>query len=210
MLSEIKMAETSQNNQPTDIGQQQLGAIYAKAFLATAGSDAPALLDEFDSLIHDCLNQMPDLDQVLSSVRVPDHGKIHILDSAFANRMSDRLLTFLKVVARHGRLDCLRAICTEARHQYNRGCGMVEIRVTTSTSINSDLQQQIISQLRNRLQSEVAVDFTTDQKIIGGLQVRVGDKIFDGSVANRLKQFRQNTLNVLQDMLSGTENYIEN
>ena len=204
------MAETSHNNQPTDIGQQQLGVIYAKALLATAGRDAPALLDEFDSLIHDCLNQIPDLDQVLSSLRVPDNDKIRILDSAFANRMSDRLLTFLKVVARHGRLDCLRAILSEARHQYNRDCGMVEIRVTTSTSINSDLQQQIISQLRNLLQSEVVVDFTADQKIIGGLQVRVGDKIFDGSVANRLKQFRQDTFGVLQEMLSGMENYIEN
>ena len=110
------MAETSQNNQPTDIGQQQLGVIYAKALLATAGRDAPALLDEFDSLIHDCLNQIPDLDLVLSSLRVPDNDKIRILDTAFANRMSDRLLTFLTHFGQHAH-PLSRMICAFWRSQ---------------------------------------------------------------------------------------------
>ena len=55
--------------------------------------------------------------------------KLRVLDLAFASRMTPLLLNFLKVVARHGRLDCLRQIRAAAQRQYNELRGRVEVTV---------------------------------------------------------------------------------
>ena len=77
------MSSTAENS-GFDIDRQQVGKVYARALLgATAklGSTV-AVLDEFQSLIRDVLDQMPGFDAVLASPRVTSDQKLAILDKA--------------------------------------------------------------------------------------------------------------------------------
>ena len=190
------MTDTAVQQDSLDIGREQIGSVYGKALLAATrlASNTVDVLAEFESLVEDVLQAQPEFDVVLSSPRVSVGDKIRILDNVFSSRMSDHLLTFLKVVCRHERLDCLREICKAARRQDNEQHELVEVTISSAEPLEGRLAQQVEQRIRQTLGSEIAVDYRINPDLLGGIVVRAGDKVFDGSVANRLQQLRSETL----------------
>ena len=205
------MTETkTESSKSTDTGQQQVGAIYAKALLGSAEAvgNAAKLVEELESFVKDVLDKLPDLDAVLSSPRVSHDEKVGLLDRVFAERMSPSLQTFLKVVSAHGRLDCLRAIAQAARAKLNRTAGIVVVEVTTVEPIDAGLEKQIKKSLSRSLGQDVQIRSRTDSTIIGGMVVRIGDKVFDGSVANQLGTLREQAISKMaQEIRAGKDRF---
>ena len=190
------MSDISEYASGLDVGQEQLGAIYGKALLgATAETGTSGqVLDELESFVVDVLAKLPDFHQLLISPRVPTEQKLLILDRALKSRMSDELLTFLKVVCQRERLSCLREIARQARKQYNEMLGVIQVKVTSASPIGADLTGLIETVLRGVLRTEIVVDYSTDPDLIGGMVIRAGDTVFDGSVINRLERLRSKSL----------------
>ena len=203
------MSSTAENS-GFDIDRQQVGKVYARALLgATAKLDSTgAVLDEFQSLIRDVLDQIPGFDAVLASPRVTSDQKLAILDKAFAGRMREELLVFLKVVAGKGRLDCLRAMLRESLRLDNEARGVVEVRVSTAYAVTRDVQDSVSAALSAALSSEVEMQYNVLPGLIGGMVVRVGDRVFDGSVVNRLEQLRGHALQgTFQEMIGTLDRF---
>jgi F-type H+-transporting ATPase subunit delta len=188
------MAE--ETSKAPDIDKQRLGSIYATALLGAASSDRPAddLVDELGSLVDDVLTPFPNLEQTLASPRISSADKEGLLDRIFAGRASESLLTFLKVVAANGRLDCLREIRTAAHEELNRIHGRVAVTVTTAESIDENLRGQIVNQLQVATGTPVDLRCRVDAGIIGGMVVRVGDTVYDSSVVNQLARLKRDAL----------------
>ena len=135
--------------------------------------------------------QFPKLETVLGSLLVSAEEKAAVLDRVFAAQMSRLLLNFLKVVARHGRLDCLRAIRRQARVLYEELQGNVRVRMTTATAVEPQQLEQIAAALGALLGQRPILETVVDPALIGGLVLRMGDTVYDGSVANQLQSIRQ-------------------
>jgi len=185
------MADNNQK-QTVEPGKARIAAVYAKALLGAANKagNTESLLDELASLLNDVFPEVPKLQQVLSSVRVTHEEKVALLDKAFAGKMSPQLLNFLKVVSSHGRLDCLSQIEHASRRLYNQQRGVKEIRVTTAEELTPDMQEELRGQLSNRFGGEVELQTAVDASLIGGMVIRVGDTVYDGSILNRLNRLR--------------------
>ena len=185
------MADTTHST-TLDPGRQQIGTVYAKAILGAAEKQGltDAVLEELQSLVEDVLDKLPLLREALQSPRLDAEQKIALLNKAFAGKMLPALLTSLKVVARHGRLDCLRAILSEAKKLHNEIRGRVEVRVVTATPLGGPLRDQIAQRLTAMLGKQVVLRADVDPEMLGGITVRVGDTVLDGSVAARLAMMR--------------------
>ena len=111
------MADTAQTAGKFDAGRQHLGTVYAKALLGAAqqAGQADRVLEELESLESDVFKKMPALRLTLTSPRVAEDEKLALLDRAFAGKMSGVLLNFLKVTARHDRLNCLPDVLRSLR-----------------------------------------------------------------------------------------------
>ena len=190
------MSDTTENTSGLDVDQERIGSVYGKALLsATTNSGTTAqVIDELDSMISDILAPLPDFERLLTSPRVPTEEKIRILDSALESQLSEDLLTFLKVVCRRDRLDCLREISREARKQFNEILGVTQIHVTSATPIDESLTGLIENVLRGVMRSEISLAYTIDSTLIGGIVIRAGDTVFDGSVINQLERLRSQAL----------------
>mgnify|MGYP001565729764 CR=1 FL=1 len=111
--------------------------------------------------------------------------KERILDRAFRGKMTGQLLNFLKVVTRRGRFDCLRAIQQAAKQLLNDLRGRVEVRLRSAQPLDPSLLAAVANRLRSVLGRDVDLQLQVDPELLGGLVIRVGDTVYDGSVVRR-------------------------
>ena len=187
------MAETQASKTSVDTGQQYLAAVYAKALLGAPerAGNTEDVLEELEALLSEVFQRLPKLESALTSPRVGQEEKLRLLELAIGSRVSQSLLDFLKVLARRGRLDCLRAITRAARQQLNEIRGRVEVTLVTAEPLGEDSTRQAAERLQTALGQQIDLSTSVDPDLIGGAIVRVGDTIFDGSVINRLEQMRR-------------------
>lgn len=179
-----------------DVGVEHIADVYAKALLDTterAGSTA-VVLEEFDAVVAEVLNQYPKLEAVLASVLVSPEEKSALIDSVLKSHVSATFVNFLKVVARHGRLDCLRAIHCAMHAMYDKLRNRIPVQLTTATPLSAESAAHIADSIRAKLGGEPIFQQVTDPSLIGGAVLRIGDTVYDGSIANQLNILRQQML----------------
>lgn len=187
------MAETIK--QPTtvlDSEQQYLGDVYAKALLGASekAGNTDQVLEELDSFVDEVLDKLPKLDTTLASPRTPLEAKLAMLDKAIGGKVSDTLLNFLKVVCKHRRFESVRAMRQAAHDLFNELTGRVDVRIRTAEPLSEQLCERVAGRLETVLGKKVNLAAETDDDVIGGIVVRVGDTVYDGSVAGQLDRLR--------------------
>jgi len=180
-----------------DTGAQQVAVVYAKAFVgaAEAAGQAEAAIAELESFVHDVLNRFPRLQAVLESDFIKPNEKIAILDRILSARASRTVLVLLKVLAAHERMNCLRAVSHAARALCDQMLGRVRVDVATAAPLTDALAERLAAQLREMLGGEPILVPRTDPDLIGGIVLRVGDAVYDGSVATQLAAIRGRMIN---------------
>jgi len=180
-----------------DPGAQQIGRVYAQALISAAESagQTEAILDEFDSFIDDLLGKQPRFAAVLSSVLVQAEKKATLMDHVLSGHASKTFLQFLKVVARHGRLDYLRSMRDAAHAIHDEMRGHVSIEVRSAAELDEARAERIRATLVGMLNRQTDLVTVVDPSLIGGLVVRVGDTVYDASVSTHLEKLRREMIN---------------
>jgi F-type H+-transporting ATPase subunit delta len=179
-------------SQAVNVGAQQVAIIYAKAFLGAAQTKGAteALVEELTAVAA-ALEQFPKLEAVFASALIDPEEKIQILDRVFKSKLSPVVLDALKVLCNHGRLEIVRSVQQEVLKIYDVMRGRVRVELRTATPLDDGLSGQIETSLRKILGGEPKVDPAVDPRLIGGVVLRVGDTVYDGSVARQLSQVHQ-------------------
>jgi F-type H+-transporting ATPase subunit delta len=187
-----------------DVGVEHIAVVYAQALVGAAQEAGmlDAALDEFDAVVRDVLDAHPKFEQLMASAMLSAEEKTAALERVFEGRASELMINFLKVVARHGRLDCLRAIHRSAGRLRDELRDRVPVEVTTAAPLDAASRRRLVETLREKLGREPLINPRVDPGLIGGAVIRLGDTVFDGSVANQLEILRQ-------QMRSRSENEIQ-
>jgi F-type H+-transporting ATPase subunit delta len=197
------MAKTKRQHETLDSGRQHLGTVYARALLGAAekAGQSETVVEELTSLVDELFPQIPKLELLLRTPRLSHEDRLPILDRALGGRVSPLTLTFLKVLSKHGRLDCLRAVARAAREQLDALRGRVEVQVQTAYPLSNPLRERITARLTELLGREVVLTTEVNEDLLGGLVVRVGDTVYDASLASQLKRMEQVTLDHTRQVL---------
>jgi F-type H+-transporting ATPase subunit delta len=176
-----------------DVTEEQVARVYAQAFMGvTAGAANPGdLVEELVSLVTDVIGSSPQLTQVLESTLVSHEQKEKLLDRIFGRRASTQVLNFLKVLSKHGRLSLLRSIARQVKKLHAQRSGLTDVELRVATDLDDRLRGEIEDQLRKLLKSEPVVNVVVDPALLAGIVIRVGDRVYDGSVHTRLEHARQ-------------------
>jgi F-type H+-transporting ATPase subunit delta len=190
--SNARDAEFAAEFEP-DVGVEQVATVYAEALFGAAESAgaAESVLSEFDSLVTDVLIRHPQFEEILGSALIAHDEKIGILDRTLGSSASPLMLNFLKVVSKHGRLDCLRAIHRQTHAVYDKARGRVPVELVTASPVSDAEAEAIARTLGGAISGEPVVRRRIDPTLIGGAVVRVGDTVYDGSIAKQLDNVRQ-------------------
>lgn len=184
---------TDSSKQPTvfDTDQQQLGDVYAKALLGAGAKSGSAdkLVEELQA-VSGAVAELPKLAAALESPRVDTSAKIQLLEKAFGDKISKDLMSFLKIAATRGRLDCLGAISSSAVRLNDELAGRVSGTLTTAGEVADDVVDRVAKKISDQIGKQVRLEPVVNPDIIGGMVVRVGDTVYDGSVVSQLDQVK--------------------
>jgi F-type H+-transporting ATPase subunit delta len=176
-----------------EVGAQQVATVYARALLNAAekAGQTDEIVAELDSLVVDLLDKLPQLEAVLNSMVVEPGQKIQLLDKLIGGKAAPLLLNFLKTLARHDRLDVLRpahqaihVLFDELRHN-------MRVEVKAAAPLGDELRRQLIDLVRRLFGGTPVLEEQLHPELIGGLVMRVGDTVYDGSIATHLEKLRQ-------------------
>ena len=173
-----------------DPGSLAVSRVYADAFLQAAGDRAGELLEEFTSFQDDVLAKQPEFARLLTGRSLGRDEKIRLIDRVIAPQASELFANFLRVLARHDRLDLLPSILHEAHIRHEKALGRRRVTVTSAVPLSDDTLAQVRERLQSALSFEPVIIPQVDPKVLGGLVIQVGDTVYDTSLRARLNQLR--------------------
>ena len=162
---------------------------YAEALFA-AGDEFGPLLDAVAGAVQADVR----IATALESPRVSKAAKALILERALKGEAPPKFVRFLQAVVRRGRQGLLAEIAQQYQVLLDTKLNRVHAGVTLADEADARLQKQVIDRLAQALGREVRAYFRSDPRILGGVIVRVGDRIFDGSVRRRLTALQRRML----------------
>lgn len=130
----------------------------------------------------------------LESPRVAKAAKARILERALQGEAPPEFVRFLQAVVRRGRQGLLAEIAQQYQVLLDEKLNRVHAGVTLADEPEPLTQKQVVERLTKALGREVRAYFRSDPRILGGVVVRVGDRIFDGSVRRRLTALQRRML----------------
>jgi F-type H+-transporting ATPase subunit delta len=178
-----------------DSEEEHVGEVYAKALLSVArkSSNTDELLSQFQSVVEEVLSKNPKLEAALNSPKLSLEQKESLLEKILGSHVDPTVLKFLKVLCRRQRLNYVRGIQRSITDFRDEELGRVRVTVTSALPLSDQEVDGIRTQLKSKLNREVSVVTKVDPAIIGGLVLRIGDTVFDGSVTGKFDQMLRAT-----------------
>lgn len=189
------MTEFVKHETVLDTGAEQLGKTYAQALIAAArqAGVADEVIGQLGRLVDQFLNESPQLAAAFQSLRVDAEEKSRVIDRLFADEFHPVLIKLLKVMAHRGRLGYVRAVRQAADDLHDQMLGRVLASVSTAVPLDDVARGQITERLGAVIHKQVRLQETVDPNLIGGMLIRIGDRVFDTSVASQLDRMAKRT-----------------
>jgi F-type H+-transporting ATPase subunit delta len=105
-------------------------------------------------------------------------------------QMLPQVYALLGLVLRRRRLESVGDIAQGFRRLYNRRAGIVEAVATSAAQLSQDEVNALRARLEQMTGGRVELSLKVDAQLLGGIQVRLGDLLIDGSVRGRLERLR--------------------
>ncbi|MAB72266.1 MAG: ATP synthase F1 subunit delta [Planctomycetaceae bacterium] len=173
--------------------------VYAQSLLEladAAGGDEKIVETGGElNVIAEMIRDDAEVAEFLRSPIVDSDKRAEALRRIFEGRVSDLVLRFMLVLNGKGRLGEFGSMATGYDQLVNERMGRVEVDVmTVDGSLDPDQLALLGEKVKAKLGQEPVFHQYADESLIGGLVLRVGDQLIDGSVRGQLRRMREELL----------------
>ncbi|MDB2348766.1 F0F1 ATP synthase subunit delta [Alphaproteobacteria bacterium] len=165
---------------------------YAAALydLAAEKKLVDPVLEDLSNL-KNMLKDNKELSLVIKSPLITSVDKLNIFESLLKKINANELTsTFLKVIQKNKRFSNLASIITQFMNINSQKRGDVLADITSADELNDEQKNNITNQLKSILGDKLSLSFDVDKNIMGGLIVKVGSKMIDTSLANKINKLK--------------------
>ncbi len=134
------------------------------------------------------LSENKELAVLMNNPKVSKEERVEIIKNIFEGRISKDLLSFLELLIQKGRYENVEEILAYFIDKVRDAKGIGTAYVTTAVELESDKKEQI----KNRLLATTSYDkievfYQVDPALIGGMVIRIKDRVVDSSIKTKLE-----------------------
>ena len=169
----------------------QLAATYAQAIYEIA--DSKNMLDEVEqqlATVAETIKSHEDLSMLMYHPMVPAQVKKDTLSQIFAEGLTDYVRNFLMLLVDKRRETALPSITKEFVRLANEKRNIAEAEVITAMPLTAEQESALKAKLSAVTGKNIILKPQVDKEIVGGVIVRIGNKLIDGSVTGRIAALR--------------------
>lgn len=166
---------------------------YADALFQIANEQGKTeqLAKEFN-VLEEIFQDNIQLNEFLMHPRVTNDKKKQFLDEVFKDFSADVKNTLKILVERH-RIEVIPSIIEHYLEQVNDAKGIVEATVYSARELSDAERERIEKTFAKRLDKQtVKLENIVDPSVLGGVKVRVGNSIYDGTISGKLQRLERN------------------
>lgn len=169
----------------------QLALRYAEALYELA-AEKQALdgVEKELGIVEETLAAYEELATLIYHPQMPLAAKKETVEKVFGPQLSDYVRNFLLLLVDKRRETALPAIVREYRVLANRARNIAEAEVTTARPLAEGDKKALAAKLSAVTGKTVVLNTRVDERIVGGVVVKIGDKLIDGSVVRQLEALR--------------------
>ena len=164
--------------------------------LAVTENLTDSLLEEIQ-MVQTVLKENEDFEKILMHPEISKSEKIQVIENVFKGQTSDALTGFLRIVVTKGRYKDLPEIFAYfiARVKEYKKIGVAQ--VTSAVPVTDGQKQKIEKKLLDTTHYEtMEIDYKVDESLIGGLMIRIGDRVVDSTIKSKLGKLTANLMKI--------------
>ena len=168
--------------------------IYARALadvVVDRKLDASRISAQLES-VGAVLNQSAELRTVWDTPAVSNDQKLNLLDAlAKQIALSREVRNFIAILISNRRIHAFPEIARQAIEQINHRLGLADANIVSTRELDTEEKRRLESQVAKTTGKKLRVRYSLDQKLLGGVIVKVGSTIYDGSIRGQLQRVRE-------------------
>jgi F-type H+-transporting ATPase subunit delta len=164
--------------------------------LAVEENRTDSLMEEI-LMLQTVLKENKDFEKILEHPEISKQNKLQVIEDVFKGRISDALTGFLRIVVTKGRYKDLPDIFAYfiARVKEYKKIGVAD--VTSATAVTDGQKAKIEKKLLDTTHYEtMEIEYKVDESLIGGLMIRIGDRVVDSTIKSKLGKLTANLMKI--------------
>ncbi|MBF0587201.1 F0F1 ATP synthase subunit delta [Prosthecochloris sp. N3] len=141
-------------------------------------------------LIDNTISGSRDLRAMLKSPLIKGDAKSRALKEIFKGKLGEKTLLFLDLVCRKKRADHLPQIVVEFSALRDERAGIVNVDVKSAVKLDEEQARELINALADYTGKKVKARLSLEEQMLGGVSVKIGDTILDGSIRHQLEMLK--------------------
>ena len=165
---------------------------YARALLeiAQAKGEGDAFADQLAEFAN-ALEGDRQLRVFFESPKIAPSDKKSVLEKSLGSQLAPEVFNLLRLLIDKGRQDLFIEIADTFEELLDEARGRHHVEIISSQPLSEGAKNNLVALLQSRLGGEIIPEESTDPEMLGGMVVRIGDTVVDGSLRTKLKHVRE-------------------
>jgi F-type H+-transporting ATPase subunit delta len=154
---------------------------------------------QFSVRLHSIMNilkSVPELNQLFITRRVQIEDKMVMLKNILGDKISGIEMDLIVLLIENGHMLLYGEILKRFDYLLDKKSEITQVQITSSTRLPDDEVQKISLTIENKIQKKLNINMHIDTSLMGGIKLRVGNTLIDGSVSNRLQKMRDTLIQI--------------
>ncbi|MGD2117662.1 MAG: F0F1 ATP synthase subunit delta [Chromatiales bacterium] len=161
---------------------------YAEAIFATATESGK--LDNWSDMLQLLASIVGDasMTNVIGNPAIDRGSMSKLLLDITGDNLSEQGQNLVKLLVQNDRVAVLPEIAAQFEALKNQSQGAIEVVVTSAFDMNSAQEQLLADALKKKFNKNITISSKTDTSLMGGIHIKAGDMVIDGSIKGQLHQ----------------------
>lgn len=141
--------------------------------------------------VSNILNNSSELRGFLRHPNIPYGDKKRVIKEIFKDKIDSEIIRLVTTLLEHDRVEQIRTVYYDYKYLVYKERGIKIAYATTAIKMTVEEIEAIREKLGDRYNKEIEIQNIVDPEVIGGVYLRLGDKVIDGTIRGKLQDMKK-------------------